>query len=374
MRDNPGILVVSASAGTGHLRAAEAVVQALTSSDPEVRTEHIDILELAPSWVRSAYGGGFELMAARAPWLWRELYERTDGPHGSEARWGDLARRILFREFEKLLASGAWRFVLCTHFLPGQLAAGRRDLPPFGSVVTDFTLHRYWLQAGVGRYFVATEGLAAELRGRVRGARVEATGIPIAPRFGEAPSRAESRLGVGLYPARPVALVVGGGLGLGIEEAVEAALAAAVPGLQVVAVCGRNEVARARLAGLGVAPERLQVHGYLQGIERYLAAADLVVTKPGGLTTSEALALGRPLLLTRPIPGQEEGNVRTLTAAGAALSVPEPASLRRALERVFGEPGMLVALGEAARGIGRPDAALRVAESIRRDYLAPVAA
>jgi processive 1,2-diacylglycerol beta-glucosyltransferase len=372
MAARAGVLVVSASAGTGHLRAAEALQSSLASSDSDLRVDHIDILDLAPSWVHSAYGGGFELMATHAPWLWRELYERTDGPSGSEARWGNLARRILFREFGRLLSSAEWRFVLCTHFLPAQLAAGRVGLPPFGVVVTDFTVHRYWVQSGVDRYFVATEDLATELRSRARGALVEATGIPIAPRFGAAPSRAEARAEVGLDPSRPVALVVGGGMGLGIEETVRSVLSAGVPSLQVVAVCGRNEAARARLAGLGIPADELRVHGYLSGIERYLAAADLVVTKPGGLTTSEALALGCPLLLTRPIPGQEEGNVRTLTAAGAALSAPDAESLRRALGWAFGEPGVLAALGASARRIGRPDAAARVTESVRREYLAPV--
>jgi processive 1,2-diacylglycerol beta-glucosyltransferase len=365
------VLIVSASAGTGHLRAAEAVEQALRSSAPEVHAAHVDILELAPSWVRSVSGGGFEALAARAPWLWRELYERTDGPSGSEARWGDLARRVLFREFGRLLSAERWDYVLCTHFLPGQLTAGCAGLPPFGAVVTDFTLHRYWVQARAAQYFVATEELAAELRVRVPGAGVSVTGIPIGPRFGEAPDGGAARSELGLAQDRPVALVIGGGMGLGIEEAVTAALDANVAGLQVVAVCGRNEGARLRLAGLGISADRLQVHGYLAGIERYLAAADVVVTKPGGLTTSEALALGRPLLLTRPIPGQEEGNVRTLTAAGAAVSVPEPGSLRQALGWIFGEPQVLAGLGVAARRVGRPDAAARVAESIRRNCVAP---
>jgi processive 1,2-diacylglycerol beta-glucosyltransferase len=361
--------VVSASAGTGHLRAAEAARQALVEVAPEVRVEHVDILELAPGWVQSVYGGGFEALATHAPWLWRELYERTDGSQTSEGRWGSVARRVLFREFGRLLLSGDWRFVLCTHFLPGQLLAGRSGVPPFGSVVTDFTLHRYWVQSGVERYFVATESLASELRGRVPGARVDATGIPVAPQFGASWTREAARAELGLGSDGPLALVVGGGMGLGIEETVSAALQADLPGLQVVAVCGRNDAARSRLAGLGLPEDRLRVLGYVTGIERYQAAADLVVTKPGGLTTSESLALGRPLLLTRPIPGQEEGNVRTLTEAGAALAAPTPEAVRSALAYAFGEPGVLAGLAESARRIGRADAAARVAAAVRREYL-----
>jgi processive 1,2-diacylglycerol beta-glucosyltransferase len=365
-------LILSASAGTGHVRAAEALRQQLEAEG--VRARHEDILELAPRWVQTVYGGGFEMLAARAPWLWREVYERTDGECGEEKRWGDLAARLLFREFRRLLEGGEWGLCLCTHFLPGQLAAGRAGMPPFASVVTDFVAHRYWLQPGVNRFFVATEALAADVASRLPGVRAEATGIPVAPNFETKLGREEARRALGLDPERPVALVMGGGMGLGIEETVRAALRARVTQLQVVAVCGRNEAARAQLESAGIPAERLRLRGFVSDVERYLAAADVVVTKPGGLTTSETLALGRPLLLTRPIPGQEEGNTEALVAAGAALAAPEPEQLERALERVFGEAGMLERLGEAAARIGRPYAAQSIARAVRDEFLVPVAA
>ncbi|HEX8274292.1 MAG TPA: glycosyltransferase [Longimicrobiaceae bacterium] len=363
------VLIVSASTGTGHARAAEALRGALADRDPGLRVEHVDLLELAPRWVRAAYGSGFELMVARAPWLWERIYRRTDGDDRDRARWGPLAQRLLFREFSRLLLASPWRLCLCTHFLPCQLAAGRPGLPPFALSVTDFTLHRCWVQPGVRRYFVATDALAAELRPRVRGARVDATGIPIAGSFAAAPPREEARRALGLDAGRRTVLVMGGGLGLGVEEMATATLASGVRDLQVVAVCGRSADARERLEALGLPPERLRVCGYVDGVERYLAAADVVVTKPGGLTSSEALALGRPLLLTRPIPGQEVGNTRALTAAGAALAAPDGRALRGAVEEAFGAPGLLAGLADAARRIGRPAAAADVAEAVRAEYL-----
>lgn len=365
----PAVLVVSASTGTGHARAAEALRGALLDREPGFRVEHVDLLDLAPRWVRAAYGSGYELVVARAPWLWERIYRRTDGEDGDRARWGPLAQRLLFREFRRLLLASPWRVCLCTHFLPCQLAAGRAGLPPFALAVTDFTLHRYWVQPGVRRYFVATDALAAELRPRVRGARVDATGIPVSAAFADAVPRAAARRALGLDAGRRTVLVMGGGLGLGVAEMAMATLASGVEELQVVAVCGRSAEAKARLEGLGLPPERLRVCGYVETVEQYLAAADVVVTKPGGLTSSEALAMGRPLLLTRAIPGQEVGNTRALVSAGAAVSAPDARALRGAVEAVFGTPGLLPALAGAARRIGRPGSAPAVAEAVRTEYL-----
>lgn len=368
------VLVVSASTGTGHRQAGEAIRAALTADPEGPRVEHVDLLDLAPRWVRAAYGDGYELMAARAPWLWKQVYRRTDSPTNDPARWGPLAHRTLFREFRRFLLGRPWSVCLCTHFLPSQLAAGGAGFPPCALAVTDLTLHRYWAQPRVRRYFVGTEALAADVRRRVPGARVDATGIPIAPRFAEAPAAREARAMLGLDPRARVALVMGGGLGLGVCETAEAMLAAAIEGLQVVAVCGRNEIAASRLRVSGVPAERLRVIGYTEAIERYVAAADLVVTKPGGLTTSEVTALGRPLLLTRAIPGQEEGNTRVLTASGAALSAPSPREVRDAVERVFGDPALLAKLSACARHVGRPTAAPDIAAAVRAEYLLEAAA
>lgn len=365
----PAVLVVSASTGTGHARAAEALRGALLDREPGVRVEHVDLLDLAPRWVRAAYGSGYELVVARAPWLWERIYRRTDGEDGDRARWGPLAQRLLFREFRRLLLASPWRVCLCTHFLPCQLAAGRPGLPPFALAVTDFTLHRYWVQPGVRRYFVATDALAAELRPRVRGARVDATGIPVSAAFAGAVPRAAARRALGLDAGRRTVLVMGGGLGLGVAEMATATLASGVEDLQVVAVCGRSAEAKARLEGLRLRPERLRVCGYVDAVEQYLAAADVVVTKPGGLTSSEALAVGRPLLLTRAIPGQEVGNTRALVSAGAAVSAPDGRALREAVEAVFGTEGLLGELADAARRIGRPGSAPAVAEAVRTEYL-----
>jgi processive 1,2-diacylglycerol beta-glucosyltransferase len=366
----PAVLIVSAANGTGHIRAADAVREAFAARDPGLQVEHVELLSIAPRWVRTFYGSLFETMVARAPRLWKEIYRVTDGDEQNHARWGPVAHRTLFREFRRLLKSGPWRVCVCTHFLPAQLAAGRFGLPPLALVITDFGLHRFWVQRGVAQYFVATDTMANDLRRRrVRRTRIEVTGIPIGPAFAHPPSCAHARTELGLAHDRPVALITGGGLGIGVEEATVAALQAAHPAAQIVAICARNEAARERLDALRLPRERLHVYGTVCGMERFLAAADVVAGKPGGLTVSESMAVGRPLLLTRPIPGAEEVNTRAVVQEGAGLCASTPAEMRDAFHRVFAEPSLLERLSAEARRIGRPHAARDIAAAIERDYL-----
>jgi processive 1,2-diacylglycerol beta-glucosyltransferase len=358
------ILIASASAGTGHLAAAEALRHALTEGEGGSRVEHVDVLQLGPPWVRAAYADGFEVLASRAPRLWKGVYSWTDGSVDA-ARWGAAAQRALFPAFRRLLVAGQWDAVVCTHFLPCQLAAGGAGLPPFALVATDFTLHRYWAQQRVTRFFVATEAMAAELRRRRPGARVDVTGIPVGARFATAPDRGAARAALGLPDAFPVALVMGGGLGIGVADTARAVASAPTGGLQVLVVTGSNRRARDELAALAAGEPRVRILGRVDNVHELMAAADLVVTKPGGLTTSEALAVGRPLLLTRAIPGHEEGNAATLTRAGAAIYAPDNADVFQTVEKLVVDSELRRRTGEAARRMGRPDAARAVAAGIR---------
>lgn len=361
------ILLASASAGTGHVRAAEAIGMALRAGEPSVHVEHVDVLRLAPSWVGAAYRDGFEMLAARAPGVWREIYHLTDGPGVDSARWSALAQKLLFGPFERVVRGGGWDVVICTHFLPAQLMAGRAGAPPFAIVVTDFSLHRYWAQPGVGRYHVATEALAAELRGRIRGARVEVTGIPVRPDLLDVPARAAAAAALGLDRTRPTVVVMGGGLGLGVKPLAHAAACADV---QVVALCGRS---RHALDSLASAPN-VRAVDYVDDVRPYLAAADVLVTKPGGLSTSEALALGLPMILANPIPGHEEANRCYLVDAGAAIAADIAAEVTRATRFLTESPDRLAAMRRACLRLGRADAALAVAHATRRDLLLEEAA
>lgn len=317
-RDSASILLVSARAGAGHLRAAEALRCAFAVERPAVRVEHVDVLELAPRRVRTAYADGFEWIAARAPRVWRQMYKRTNGPGPAPQRWGSMAGRTLFRAFRRLLEAEPWAMVVCTHFLPPQLAGSRRGLPPSATVVTDFTLHRYWVQPGVRRYFVPTPALARLVERQIPGARVLATGIPVDPVFAAAPSRVEARQQLGVDPCRPTVLVMGEGLGKPPPRSARRVWTSCRCWRYVAEIprhasgCGRWAFPR---NGCGCGDSSCRM-------EQFLAAADAVIGKPGGLSSSETLAVGRPLILTRPIAGQEEGNIRARVRRGGYDRVP----------------------------------------------------
>lgn len=367
------ILIVSAATGNGHLRAGEALKAVMQQHKPGWRVEHLDVLTLAPRWLRLAYGGGFELLAARAPRVWGGIYRWADGPEGDHARWAALAERTVFRAFRRLLLGGGWDLCLCTHFLPAQLAAGRTGMPPFALVVTDYTLHRYWAQPRVHRYFVASDGLAADIRERLPEALVRVTGIPVHPAFARPANRADSCHAIGFDPTRPVITLMGGGLGLGVEENLDALLESAPADAQIMVICGRNAAARERLEQRNL-PSRVQAVGFVTGVERIIAASDLIVTKPGGLTTSEALALGRPLVLTRPLPGHERANAIVLQQTGAALAANSPMELRQVVAALWNEAGRLAALSNAAHMAGQARAAERIMHSVEFDLRQAAAA
>lgn len=234
------------------------------------------------------------------------------------------------------------------------------------------------MQRRVDSYFVANWQMADELRRRLPRALVEVSGIPVDPALASAPTQRAARCGLQLDADRPVVLVMGGGFGLGVEAAANAALAARTPGLQVLVVCGRNAAAQRRLtqtaAELPELSRSLHVVGFVNDVDRYMAAADLIVTKPGGLTTSESLALSRPLLLTRGMPGHEEANVRFLTAIDAALATPTGATVSAGVERFFDDAHVRASLRSGAALAATPFAAPRIAQAVLNRLAARAAA
>lgn len=365
------LLVLSASAGAGHVRAAQALEQAARLHHPDVECRHLDILDLTDAAYRKAYAGGYLKLVNRAPALWAALYRSSDTVRERRARdrFVRFFDRLEFAPFRRVLAEYAPDAVLTTHFLPCQVLAperaGGRFTMPLGVVITDFDVHAFWVQPSADHFFVGTDEVAAVLAARgIPGERIEVTGIPVLRAFAPVTDSAQARRALGLAVDQPTVLVSGGGAGVGaLDETVNTVLECGP--VQVLAVAGRNQAARQRLAKTAVpAGSRLVPFGFVDNMAELLAAADLVVAKSGGLTTAECLAVGVPMVVRDPIPGQEERNADYLLEQGAGVKAHSLPVLRFKLSSLLRDPARLARMRHAARKAGRPGAARQIVESM----------
>jgi processive 1,2-diacylglycerol beta-glucosyltransferase len=367
----PRILVLSAAVGAGHLRAAQAVERALRESRPDAVVRNVDVLEQTNAAFRRVYGKAYLDLVNRAPHVLGFFYDLMDVSNRHQAR-GDRLRlavqKLNLGRFMKFLCAEPWDLVINTHFLPAEIIAslrrdGKLDLPQV-TVTTDFETHRLWVHAPCERYFTATAEGALYLQSLgVPAGVTRVTGIPIDPVFSKPKDRADCLARHGLTGDRPVVLQLAGGFGVGpIAHLYEQLLNVERP-LEVVVVTGRNEAAKAQLEAVPVPPQhRTHVLGFTDQMDELMAAADLVVSKPGGLTTSETLARGVAMAVVNPIPGQESRNSDYLLENGAAIKVNHLATLPFKIGTLLDHPDRLAQLKENARRLGRPRAAFDVVE------------
>ena len=363
------ILLLSVSAGAGHVRAAEALRAA---APPGLSVEHLDVMDVVPRLFKRLYADSYLKIINRHPAFWGYLYHASDRskPDGMMTRLREALERLNTRKLMDRIRALSPRIIVCTHFLPAQLLSRLRRLgqldTPTWVVVTDFDVHLLWVREGLSGYCVASDEVAWRLRERGIGSTpVHVTGIPIDPAFSTPPERAACARAHGLDPAKRIILLMSGGHGVG-NLAEVAARILAIPGEhQVLAMAGRNAELLEHLGELAAQhPGRLVPAGFTREPERLMACADLAIGKPGGLSTSECLALGVPMLIVSPIPGQEERNSDHLLEHGAALKAHDAAGLEHRVRRLLSEPGLLPRLAANARACGRPHAAADVLKTV----------
>jgi len=361
------ILILSVSAGQGHVRAAEALAAGTKHWFGErAEARHVDLMDLTPPWFRTAYKGSYLKFVNRFPALWGLLYSRTDHDR-AEGVMGQLRRRLesqVSKSLLKILDEYAPDILVSTHFLPGQVLARwqRKDRlkpTPHWIVVTDFLAHRFWLEPGQTGYFTATEESAFTMRRRgLENERILVTGIPIMPEFSDEFSRAESAAAFGLSPDRTTVLLMGGGEGVGVLKDLAAELAQIKSDFQLAVLAGKNKKLLSDLTQTAREyPGRLVPLGFTTEMPRLLNVVDLVISKPGGLTTSECLALGKPMIAVSPIPGQEEVNCDYLLENGAAWKAVTLSGLIYKTQKMLEDHSYIERLRRNALNLGHPLAA-----------------
>ena len=363
------VLILSASVGSGHVKAADALARVMRGRPDVDEILSDDSLDHTNVLHKQFYSKLYAKLSAMLPEFLGWWYETSDDPWVADK--GRLALDLpqalplinLVREFRPDV-------ILCTHFMPAGviswlIATGRLEAR-LGVVVTDFHFHAFWITRAFNWYFVAQEEdkIHMEALG-LPSDRIEVTGIPVEPEFGTPVDRAAVLARFGWTPGRPTLLLAGGALGLSPASAVIRQLLQLDRDVQTFVVCGRNEEMLAEVGELvRDRPRDFRILGYTTEMHDLMGASDVLLSKPGGLTTAEALARGLPMVILDPIGGQEERNSDVLLEAGAALKCTEVTVLGHKLRRLLDDPAMLPRMSENARRLGRPAAARDIARIV----------
>ena len=367
------VLVLSASSGAGHVRAAQAVEQAFLELGAAREIRHIDTLEYTNRAFRRLYSKAYLDIIRKAPAVLGWLYDKMDRP------WKRERRRLAFdklntRRFVKMLQQHQPDIVVCTHFLPAEiiswLKAKERLAARQAIVITDFDVHAMWLCHHFEHYFVALDETREHLiKLGIPAQTVTVSGIPIDPVFSEEKDAAKMRRKHGLRGRATTLLISAGGFGVGPIEHLMKSLFELKHPAQIVAVCGRSAPLKRRLETLasGVADVKrlsVKVLGYTTEMDELMTAADILVGKPGGLTTSEALAKGLALVIVNPIPGQEERNADHLLEEGAAIRCNNLPVLAYKIDRLLDDAKRFAAMQRNVRRLARPRAAFDIVRKL----------
>lgn len=365
------LAILSVSAGAGHIRAAEAMRSVAETKG--LSAVHIDLMDLVPKLFKKLYSETYIDLVNHVPELWGYMYNLSDKSKKSLLR--DLLQRIErlnTRKLFKVLKDEAPDHILCTHFLPPQLLSRAIEKEKFSAPVwvqvTDFDIHRLWVHEHMQGYFVASDEVAWRLADRgIENDKINVTGIPIMPDFKKRFNKSEVLDSMNLKKNTPTLILMAGGAGVGDMNQIAERILNMNLKLQIIALAGKNKKLLAQLNELANKHQgKLVPMGFTTEIEKFMHVSDFAVTKPGGLTSSECLAMGLPMIIISPIPGQEERNSDYLLEHKAALKAYDTAGLEFKVQQLVQHPDRLSAMRKHAKSIGRADAASDVIQTILR--------
>ena len=361
------VAVLYASVGTGHKTAALALTKWFQAECPGVKTVCLDTLAYSSPLVRGIYTRSYLEMVRRAPQLWGYFYESMEHPESQDgllSTLNELAEKLNLAKLRRSLETFSPDIILFTHFFGTSAILSAYPEIPVYYVNTDFLSHIFHRNKAFAGWFVASsEALNQYAADGLDMNRVVLSGIPVDPAYCCPPTRGEARLRLGMEGDAPSVLVVSGGIGVGPIEGVVESLVRQ-DGLEVTAICGRNEELADALRVRFEDEPRVRVEGFVNGLLDWYCASDLVIMKPGGLCSSEALALGKPILIMDPIPGQEQRNSDVLLDQGAARALLEYRAAGEKARAILGDPAEKARLEEGARRLGKPTAGRTIARTL----------
>ena len=350
------ILILSASIGSGHMQAAEAIAEQFI-----IRNVQVDVVDFMSKDI-SVLNWLLKKLYLSALRLIPDLYDRIYRLAGVR-RFGSITRLIwstlMYLPFARLINKSNPDVIICTHPFPEAAAALWKFLHPkskekftLAAVLTDYSLHEIWIYGGVDLYFVATQEMKRELESHGQ-FNVFDTGIPIRSQFSNADFQSHNS------DLKSV-LIMGGGLGLGAFEETILALEEINFTIRIIVITGKNQRLQDKLKSLRTKHE-FTILGYVDNIAELMQSVDILISKPGALTLSEAFAVGLPILLLPPIPGPESLNAEYAVTGGAALSLKDSSEISKIIS-IVNQNQKLKSMKNAAKLLAKPFAAVEIAD------------
>lgn len=364
------VLIFSATYGLGHMRAANAIIEELCIKYPDAKITHLDFGSFLSKTFNSVVKNTYLELIKHTPKLWGKFYYST-----SKISSDSVLQRFLNglgrREFLKFIQELKPDLVICTYptvsgVLAEQRLKGILDVP-LVTVVTDYTVHSQWIHPGVDLYIVGCERVYEGLVARgINPNAIRITGIPVSSKFEENLNQQEILKRLGLKPTLPTVLVMGGAYGVlgGIKWICKTLSETSLP-VQSIVVCGQDKKLYTDLDPLIEGAKNPIVRfGFVKNVEELMSAADLIITKAGGLTVSEALTKRVPLVIFKPIPGQEEENTKYLEGIGAGRVAKNEEELEKTIFYLLEHPQDLARMRLSATNAVPGQAAKRAVEDI----------
>ena len=371
------VLILAAGIGSGHNIAAGVLESTFRAAEGVDAVQKLDILEATNEVYRTLYDDGYFALVEAAPWLVGWGYDANDPPF-KLAKWIAMWDRINTTSTARAIKAFRPTIAVCTHFLPTRMVSlmlTRGVLEAKLAVVTtDYDFQGLWLTSPFNRFFVAREETKAYMAAiGVPTDRITVSGIPVQLGLAEAVDREAVLRRYELRPDWPILLISAGAAGGAYTQTIVQQTMRMTSDFQAVVVCGRNDQLKSQIEGLtAFQRDRYRVLGYTTDMADLMRTATLFIGKPGGLSSSECMAAGLPMVLIHPIPGQEVRNSDFLLEEGAAVRCNYQTTVGYKIDRLLAEPDRIKRMAKSARRIGRAEAASQITTQVLGDQSPPL--
>lgn len=372
MADKKKIVILYSTGGMGHKKAALALHKAFQERGNGAEVEIIDVLDYGNRIYKFLYLDFYVFMMSKAKWLWGALYYFSNNPWveklTQKARWA-LDYRSLPGLGDYLVKKDP-DAIIATHFLLPSIAGILKQNKGFHAklytLITDYGPHNYWLSEYIDRFFVGAESMTGELVERgIPQEKITVTGIPTTGEFLADFNIEELKKKYGLEEDRKTVFLMSGGFGVGPIARMLFSLNSCGAEFQVITVCGHNRTAYANIRSIEEQLDYpLVLFSFTDKVAELMAVSDLMVTKAGGISVTEALNSRIPMILFGSIPGQETWNEQLLTSCGAAEKVDNMNEISALVDRILLSEEVYESLMEGIDKLRRPDAAEKIVDIV----------